>query len=59
MIGSLGALGAINTLGLEAPIVGFTTGSGGGGPPADTFALQTDSGVNIQTDSGVQIEVDH
>jgi hypothetical protein len=55
MIGALGCLGALDTLGLEAPQVGFISGDGGA---SNTSNLQTDAGVNLQTDSGVQLQTD-
>jgi hypothetical protein len=53
MIGALGTLGALDTLGLEAPQVGFTTGAGGITPPPGDFILTNDAGtLNLTADNG-------
>jgi hypothetical protein len=59
MTGDIGAIGAIGTLGIESPIIGFTSGAGGGSGPGTTAALQynvaSNSMYRISTGLGIGV----
>ena len=55
MIGGLGALGALNTLGLEEPQVGFNASGGIG---TETFYILTELGIILNTEGGDELRTE-